>query len=318
MSKLSPTVTLAVTCYNADTTIDRALTSARKVAGNVIEILVYDDCSTDGSWIIIQNHEQIDQRIRVIRSEKNVGVGAARARLVAEAKGEFLLFLDDDDVSLPHRAERQIAKILEIEAQTNNTLVVCYTSGEKRYPNGYTKTQSAIASQSDAFGGVNLAAYLLYFERKSSLHYGSGTPTCSLAARVSTLREVGSFDPNFRRLADVDFAIKLGLADGLVCGISDICFIRYVTSGADKTNKNILASKMQLADKHRSFLSAKGLYYYAKNWPRLRYYHLQKQYLPLLWTLLLLIARYPNRAIKHFLTTAPKRLKHERKIARGQ
>ena len=318
MSDSKCTITIAITCYNAVETIACALDCAKSITGNILEILVHDDCSTDGSANVIEKHRRNNPKIRVLRPPTNVGVGCARAALIAEAKSEFLLFLDDDDVSLTHRAERQIAKILEIEATTGNTLVACYASGERHYRSGYTMPLPAIATQSPTFGGESLAAYLLYFERERNFHYGSGTPTCSLAARVRTFRQVGSFDPKFRRLEDVDFAIRLGLAGGLVCGTTDVCYIQHSTSGADKAPENNLANEIRLATKHQDFLKSKGMYFYAKNWPRLRYYHFKRRYIDLLWTLFLLVCRYPNRATKHFLTTAPKRLKHERKIAAGR
>ena len=53
------------------------------------------------------------------------------------AKGEFIVFFDDDDVSVPERIQVQIHHLLNYEEQHKDVPVCCYASGERRYPNGY-------------------------------------------------------------------------------------------------------------------------------------------------------------------------------------
>lgn len=59
------------------------------------ELIVVDDCSTDGSVTVVE--QIIDPRIRVVRLEENGGVGAARNRGVAESTAPYICFLDADD-----------------------------------------------------------------------------------------------------------------------------------------------------------------------------------------------------------------------------
>lgn len=307
-------VTLALTSYNAEATIGRALKAACALQGPIVEILVIDDASQDGSASVVQSYVEQDARIRLLALETNLGVGGARALLVAEAKGEFLAFLDDDDVSLPHRITDQLAAIERAETQFNTKLVACYATGKRLYANGYQKPLPALASQGTPIQGEDLACYLLFLQKKLALFYGSGTPTCSLCARTETFKAAGSFDPKFRRLEDADFAIRLALMGGVFIGTQAISFIQHSTGGADKAPEKNLKNEIQLSEKHKEFLIAKRRYYYSKNWPYLRYYHFTKRYHMLLATLFLIFLHNPIKTCQHFFSTAPKRLIHEAKI----
>ena len=73
------------------------------------ELIVVDDCSTDGSAAIVE--QIVDPRIRIIRLEENGGVGAARNRGVAESTAPFVCFLDADDWWEPTFLEEMAALI---------------------------------------------------------------------------------------------------------------------------------------------------------------------------------------------------------------
>ena len=74
------------------------------------ELIVVDDCSTDGSVTVVE--QIIDPRIRVVRLEENGGVGAARNRGVAESTAPYICFLDADDWWEPTFLE-EMARVIE-------------------------------------------------------------------------------------------------------------------------------------------------------------------------------------------------------------
>jgi teichuronic acid biosynthesis glycosyltransferase TuaG len=71
-------------------------------------MLIVDDCSRDDTVKVAQASAKEDPRIRVIRQEKNGGPAAARNRALSEARGDWVAFLDSDDLWLPEKLERQM------------------------------------------------------------------------------------------------------------------------------------------------------------------------------------------------------------------
>ncbi len=93
-------VTIGIPVYNVKDRIRVTLESALNQTFESIEFLLCDDCGTDGSIDIIKEYQQTHPRgkdIRIVHQPHNMGIGAARNRLIDEANGRFLFFLDADD-----------------------------------------------------------------------------------------------------------------------------------------------------------------------------------------------------------------------------
>lgn len=93
-----PSVSVVIPTYNRGHLLTEAVMSALSQDTPPFEVLIVDDGSTDGST---NRLEEIDPLIRVIHQE-NQKRGAARMRGVREARGDFIAFLDDDDIYLPN------------------------------------------------------------------------------------------------------------------------------------------------------------------------------------------------------------------------
>ncbi|HEY8618268.1 glycosyltransferase [Phenylobacterium sp.] len=307
-----PLVTIGITCFNAAETISRAIASAVSQEWPSLEILVVDDCSTDESGSVIHRALAGVAGARVLRHRKNSGVAVARNTLLEMASGEFIAFFDDDDESVPTRVSIQYEAIRQHECKTGASVIACYGSGAREYPNGYRVQAQAIGSRERGPVGTEVVDYLLFNERKSGVSYGAGIPTCALMARTATLREVGGFDPSLRRVEDVDLAIRLGLAGAHFIGCAEELYLQRATLGADKTPVENLASELLVVEKYRDYLKQRGLYEYARDWFVFRERYFSKHYLSALLCLLNIAANRPFRAARHLLRSAPARLRHER------
>lgn len=92
-------ISIGIPVYNVQEAYLKAcLESVLKIKSEQIEILVIDDGSTDKSVERCRAYAQADSRVRWIRLEKNQGVSAARNRMIAMAEGEWVFFLDADDL----------------------------------------------------------------------------------------------------------------------------------------------------------------------------------------------------------------------------
>lgn len=101
-------VTIAITLFNAENYIRKTITSALNQSLSDIEYLIINDCSNDKSISIINeiktNHKR-GKHIRIVNHHTNMGIGIARNTAINKAKGEYLFFLDSDDLITPNCIE---------------------------------------------------------------------------------------------------------------------------------------------------------------------------------------------------------------------
>lgn len=109
-------VSVIVPVYNGEKYLVQCLDSIIGQTLKEIEIICVDDGSADSSPKILESYAHMDKRIRVIRQE-NAGAGAARNTGLAQAKGEYLSFLDADDFFEPDMLECAYRKAKEHDAQ---------------------------------------------------------------------------------------------------------------------------------------------------------------------------------------------------------
>lgn len=108
-------VSVIIPCYNAADYIDACLTSLLAQSMDDFEAIVVDDGSLDETLSIVRAFERADARVRVLM-QNNAGVSAARNRALDAARGEWVTFLDSDDI-LPVHALRTLLAVAD--AQTD-------------------------------------------------------------------------------------------------------------------------------------------------------------------------------------------------------
>lgn len=101
-------VSIVTPVYNAERFIEQTILSVMTQTYTDWELLLIDDCSTDNSGKIIQRYAQQDKRIKYHRLQKNSGAAVARNTAIALAQGEYLAFLDSDDLWIANKLELQL------------------------------------------------------------------------------------------------------------------------------------------------------------------------------------------------------------------
>ena len=92
----SPLFTVATIAYNSAKWIKLTIESVLASSFTDFEFLILDDCSTDETWKIIQQYN--DPRIRAWRNESNLGEYPNRNKVLNEANGKYILYIDGDDL----------------------------------------------------------------------------------------------------------------------------------------------------------------------------------------------------------------------------
>jgi glycosyltransferase involved in cell wall biosynthesis len=103
----SPLVSVVIPAYNAARTLDETLRSVRSQTYRALEILVVDDGSTDETVAVASRHAAVDVRLTLI-AQSNAGVAAARNEGWRRARGDFIAFVDADDLWAPRKIELQL------------------------------------------------------------------------------------------------------------------------------------------------------------------------------------------------------------------
>jgi len=106
---MNPAVTVVIPTHNRRERVTGAVASAQRQTLHDIEILVVDDGSSDGTGDVLTEIAADDPRVRVLRLDEAGGAPRARNRGLDEGRGEFVAFLDDDDLWLPSKLERQVS-----------------------------------------------------------------------------------------------------------------------------------------------------------------------------------------------------------------
>ncbi len=114
MYKNNAQVSIIIPIYNVEKYISKCIESVINQTFKDIEIICVDDGSTDNSIKIIRQNFD-DNRITILKHDKNCGLGAARNTGINYARGNYIFFLDSDDYVLPETIEKLYNKIKSIK-----------------------------------------------------------------------------------------------------------------------------------------------------------------------------------------------------------
>jgi glycosyltransferase involved in cell wall biosynthesis len=131
-------ITVAIPAYNAEPWLRETLDSVLAQSFPAHEIIVVDDGSKDGTEEVARS---FGDRIRYIK-QPNQGVSAARRMAILEATGDWIAFLDSDDLMAPEKLEKQVAVI-----EATPSLVVVYSAFTYLYGDGTTSVAPVFPAQ---------------------------------------------------------------------------------------------------------------------------------------------------------------------------
>jgi len=101
-------VSVITPCYNCERFLPQTIESVIAQTYTNWEMLIIDDCSTDNSRETALQYAAKDARVKVFKMDKNGGTALARNKGIELSAGEYLAFLDSDDLWLPCKLEKQL------------------------------------------------------------------------------------------------------------------------------------------------------------------------------------------------------------------
>jgi glycosyltransferase involved in cell wall biosynthesis len=181
-----PLVSVIIPTYNRADLLTRAVGSVQNQTYPNIEIIVVDDGSQKNPADVLSGYKGL----HFFRNPKNLGACYSRNLGLSKAKGEFINFLDDDDVLYPEKIEKQVHKFLSSD-DPGLGMVTCHAKDER---SGNSRIK---------YNRVKGDIYKLLLDRYAV----SGTET--LLFKIQAVREVNGFDEELESSQEFDLMIRL-------------------------------------------------------------------------------------------------------------
>ena len=118
-------VSVIMPAYNCEKFIDETIESLLNQTYSNWELIAVDDCSTDKTGEILKKYAEKDNRIKYVKNDDNLGAALTRNNAVSLAKGQYLAFLDSDDIWKKEKLEKQLTFMKE-----NNSTFSCTAYGK--------------------------------------------------------------------------------------------------------------------------------------------------------------------------------------------
>ena len=128
-----PLLSVVMPVYNVELYVGDAIASVLRQSYRNLELIIVDDGSPDGSTPIARGAARRDPRVRYLRTE-NAGLGAARNRGAALARGEYLAFFDSDDIVPPRAYERLVGSLERTGSDLATGNVTRFQKGRAAHP----------------------------------------------------------------------------------------------------------------------------------------------------------------------------------------
>lgn len=207
-------VSIIIPTYNASKYIIQTLESVIVQSFNDYEIIIVDDCSKDDTVLKINNYlNKINVNFNLIINEKNLGVAISRNKGISVAKGQFIAFLDSDDMWDKDKLDKQITFMRE------NDYIFSYTN------------QYSINEDNQIIRSKNKIKKVVKYKTLLKRTY------ISTSSVVIDINKIGKFSmPNYRRGQDYATWLIL-LRDVNAYGLEERLLKYRVSSGSLSSNK---------------------------------------------------------------------------------
>ncbi len=222
---MTPRVSVVVPAYNDEEHLAETLRSVQEQTLPDWELLLADDGSTDQTVALARQVAAADKRIRVLSFEHRGHPGATRNAAIAQARGDYIAFLDADDLWLPEKLEKQLAAIAGLERPG-----LVYTLVEEFWDQPDPPPQNWLREPPPATHREQYAMNLTFRQIPC---------TVTILAERTFVQEIGGFseDPELRSGQDWDFTNRAIWRRPLVCVPEVLARVRIRARSLSRGNR---------------------------------------------------------------------------------
>lgn len=230
-----PEISIVIPVYNRAKLLAAALGSVAAQTFKDIEIIVVDDGSTDDVNATLNDFDHLP--VTLVRHAQNKGAAAARNTGIQTARGNFIAFLDSDDVWLPNKLEVQLEDLKSQDESTKANCTAYIVASNDHRRKTIVRTNPPQNWHQYILLGCNLSI---------------GT---TLLVERSCFSELGFFDASMRRFEDWDWMLRYTSRYNLTVVDEPLAVI---IPGAPPPQRDVLDSLKLLREKHLPAISAMG------------------------------------------------------------
>lgn len=220
-------VSVIIPAYNRERTIKAAVKSVLNQTFTNIEVIVVDDCSSDNTCSVLNDID--DDRLRVIRLEKNSGACAARNEGIKESKGVYIAFQDSDDVWHSDKLEKQIAALKYSNAD------ICFCAFNKKNINSENTSIYPVLNE-------GIISYSILAS------YSQASTQTIISKRNIFDQEL--FDPQLPRLQDFDWMIRSAKKNKVTFVAEPLVDVYVQNDSISTSNKKLIDAYRMIINKY--------------------------------------------------------------------
>jgi glycosyltransferase involved in cell wall biosynthesis len=232
---VAPRISVCIPTYNGEKFLRECIESVLEQTFRDFEVVVVDDCSSDGTVAIVNEYAAGDPRIRVIRNEQNLGLVGNWNRCVELARGEWIKFVFQDDLLMPACLERML------QASCGHAgLISCRR--KLIFEEGTTaRSREWYLQHASMVDNLFSTEHVVSPERCQDLavkHPGSnlfGEPTAVMLHRTVFPR-FGLFNATLIMSCDLEYWTRVAINTGAICVPEELASFRVHQASASSAN----------------------------------------------------------------------------------
>lgn len=240
-----PLVSVVIPTYNRKHSLKRSIDSVLGQTYGNLEIVIVDDCSTDGTMEFVEGEygAVTGTNIVYVRNDSNLGAGASRNVGVSYANGEYIAFHDSDDEWYPDKLEKQMRYFVMCDRGVGAVYSMFYTNGPK----------------SDIYPPQGVEMMYKTGNVFYTLLLNSLVGMITLVMRKSVFIEIGGFNEQLNSLEDYEMTLRIAQKYEIIL-VDEVLAVAYESENSvGKRSRDKIITQFYIMDMYRDELASAGL-----------------------------------------------------------